>query len=91
MQFPGWSAPANQLIVASAEQTGTALRAYRNGTQIGATQNTPFLLPTTRTIFGNAFGTCYVSELIVLASAPSTDARQLLERNQGKFYGIAIP
>ena len=90
MTFAGWSAPANQLIVASAQQTGTALSAFRNGTQIGISQNTPFLLPTTRTIFGGLFGTCYVSELIVLASAPSTADRQTLERNQGTAFGISV-
>lgn len=92
-QFAVWSAAANELIVASAVQTGTAVEVYRNGTQNGTTQASAFALPSVqnnRTIFGGLNGSGFVSELIVLASASSTADRQLLERNQGTAYGIAV-
>lgn len=87
--FTGWSAPANELLVASAVQTGTALAAYRNGTQIGTTVTTAFTLPTVRTIFGGLLGTAYLSELIILSAwdGGSTN-RQTLERSQSAYYGI---
>lgn len=94
-QFAAWSAAANELIVASAVQTGAALAVYRNGTQNGTTQANAFALPSfqgNRTIFGGLNGSGFVSELIVLSAWDGGPVnRQTLERNQGAFYGIAIP
>jgi hypothetical protein len=91
--FSTWPAPANELIVASAVQTGTALAAYRNGTQRGSTAIVAFALPTSRTIYGGnpSSGTGFVSELIVMSAwdgGPTN--RQTLVRNQGNYYGITV-
>ena len=91
-QFGGWSAAANELIVASAVQTGTALAIYRNGTQNGTTQASAFVLPSSqgnRTIFGGISGSGFVSELIVLSAWDGgTVNRQALERSQAAYFGI---
>ena len=90
-QFAGWSAPANELIVASAVQTGSVLAVYRNGTQRGSNTTVAFAVPTTRTIFGGLIGTGFVSELIVMSAwdgGPTN--RQTLVRNQGEFYSISV-
>ena len=92
-QFSGWSAAANELIVASAVQTGTALAVYRNGTQNGTTQASAFALPSSqgnRTVFGGLNGSGFVSELIVLSAWDGGPVnRQTLERSQAAYFGVA--
>ena len=93
-QFGVWAAAANQLIVASAVQTGTALEIYRNGTQNGTTQASTFVLPSSqsnRTIFSGLNGTGFVSELIVLSAwdGGSTN-RTIIQADQGAYFGITI-
>ena len=94
-QFASWAAAANELIVASAVQTGAALAIYRNGTQNGTTQTAAFALPSAqgnRTIFGGLNGSGFVSELIVLSAWDGGPVnRQTLERYQGAAFGITIP
>jgi len=84
-----WGSVANNLMIATAVQTGTALAIYKNGVQVGSTQNTTFTLPTARRIFGGDTGTSFVAELIVLSAwdGGSTN-RQTLEQNQGAYYGV---
>lgn len=91
--FGAWSAPANIALVASAVQSGTTLAIYRNGAQVGATETTSFTLPSERSIFNSNTienGPSFVSELIVLSSAPSDVDRQTLERNQGAYFGVLV-
>lgn len=96
-QFATWAAAANEVIVASAVQTGTAMAVYRNGTQNGATQAAVFALPSSqgnRTIFGGLTGTGFVSELIIMSAWDGGPInRQTLERSQAAYFGVthAVP
>lgn len=92
--FGAFSVTPNIAVQVTAVQSGAALSLLRNGTQIGAAQSVAFALPATRQIFGgyssSSISTAIVSELIITSSAPSVAERQLLERNQGSYYGITV-
>jgi hypothetical protein len=79
------------LTTHTVRQTGTALQVFKNGTQIDGDKTVNFQAPGVRSLFTlDAFGTTAVSESIVFGAALSTTDRQILERNQGVYYGITV-
>jgi hypothetical protein len=88
---PASSPSTNTLTIHTARQTGTALQLFKNGTQIDGVKPISFQLPDGRSLFSSTWlGTVAVSEAIVLGTALSTTERQLIERSQGAYYGIAV-
>jgi hypothetical protein len=90
-QFATWSSPANQLIIASAVQTGTVLAIYRNGVQNGGNATTAFTIPTSRTIFGGSNGLGFVSEMVIMGAWDGgATNRTTIQNDQGSYYGITV-
>jgi hypothetical protein len=86
------SAPSTTaLTIHTVRQTGTALQLFKNGTQIDGDKTVSFQLPDQRSLFSpSSFGTVALSEAIIFGTALSTADRQLIERNIGAYYGIAV-
>jgi hypothetical protein len=88
---PNTKASTNTLTTHTVNQTGTALQLFKNGTQIDGDKTVSFQLPDQRSLFSpSSFGTVSSPEGIIFGTALSTTDRQLLERNQGQYYGIAV-
>jgi hypothetical protein len=87
---PASVASTNTLTIHTVRQTGTALQLFKNGTQIDSDKTVSFHLPDFRSLFSLGGGTVTLSEAIVFGTALSTTDRQLLERNQGAYYGITV-
>jgi hypothetical protein len=86
---PASSPSTNTLTIHTARQTGTVLQVYKNGIQIDGDKTVSFLAPDIRSLFSQApTGTVALSEAIIFGTALSTTDRQLIERNQGAYYGI---
>jgi hypothetical protein len=88
---PSATPSTTTLTIHTARQTGTALQLFKNGTQIDGDKTVSFQLPDQRSLFSpSSFGTVSSPEGIIFGTALSTTDRQLLERNQGQYYGIAV-
>jgi hypothetical protein len=88
---PASSPSTTTLTTHAVRQTGTVLQLFKNGTQIDGDKTVSFQAPDGRSLFNPGFtGTAAVSEAIVLGTALSTINRQLIERSQGAYYGIAV-
>ena len=87
---PASSPSTTTLTIHTARQTGTALQLFKNGTQIDGDKPVSFQLPDQRSLFSPSFsGTVALSGGVVFGALPIAD-QQLLERNQGQYYGIAV-
>jgi hypothetical protein len=85
--------PSTTLTIHTPRQTGTALQLFKNGTQISGDQTVAFATYASEKAFlmdANPNGTIALSEGFVFGTALSTADRQLIERNQGAYYGIAV-
>jgi hypothetical protein len=92
MQFNNYG-PSTTLTTHTVRQTGTALQLFKNGTQIDGDKTVAFATYATEKAFlmdANPNGTVAVSEAVVFGTAISTTDRQLIERNQGEYYGILV-
>jgi hypothetical protein len=92
MQFNNYG-PSTTLTTHTARQTGTALQLFKNGVQIDTDKTVEFTTYASGKAFlidANPNGTVAYSEAIVFGTAISTTDRQLIEQNQGQFYGITI-
>jgi hypothetical protein len=85
--------PSTTLTIHTARQTGTALQVFKNGTQIDTDKSVAFTTYATDKAFlidANINGTVASPEALIFGTALSTTDRQLIESNQGQFYGITI-
>jgi hypothetical protein len=92
MQFNNYG-PSTTLTIHTARQTGTTLQLFKNGTQIDTDKTVAFTTYATEKAFltdSNQNGTVASPEGIIFGTALSTTDRQLLERNQGQYYGITV-
>jgi hypothetical protein len=92
MQFNNYG-PSTTLTIHTPRQTGTALQLFKNGTQIDSDKTVAFATYATEKallIDANPNGTMALSEGIVFGTAISTTDRQLIERNQGEYYGTLV-
>jgi hypothetical protein len=92
MQFNNYG-PSTTLTTHTVRQTGTALQLFKNGTQIDGDKTVAFATYATEKALlmdANPNGTIALSEGFVFGTAISTTDRQLIERNQGEYYGILV-
>jgi hypothetical protein len=86
---PASTPSTTALTIHTVRQTGTALQLFKNGVQIDGDKTVNFQAPDVRSLFGPA-GTVALSEGFIFGTALSTADRQLIERNIGAYYGIAV-
>jgi hypothetical protein len=92
IQFNNYG-PSTTLTTHTVRQTGAALQVIKNGTQIDGDKTVAFATYASGKAFlmdANPNGTVALSEGIVFGAALSTTDRQILERNQGGYYTIAV-
>jgi hypothetical protein len=88
---PASSPSTDTLTIHTVRQTGTVLQLFKNGVQIDGDKTVSFQAPDGRSLFSPSFGgTVALSEAIIFGTALSTAERQLIERNIGAYYGIAV-
>lgn len=84
------------LLVASSTRSSTTITAYKDGTAgtgvavSGTASNANAVFNVGRSTANEYYLTGGISELVLVPSALSTADRNLLERNQGVYYGVTV-